>query len=33
MISPEAVKVYETIRNAPKQVNLDLFHQREAGEH
>jgi epsilon-lactone hydrolase len=33
MISPEAVKVYETIRNTPKQVDLDLFHQREAGEH
>src|ERR671915_1488631 len=33
MISPEAVKVYETIRNTPKQVDMDLFHQREAGEH
>ena len=33
LISPEAVKVYETIRNTPKQVDLDLFHQREAGEH
>ena len=33
MISPEAAKVYEVFRNAPKQVDMDLHHQREAGEH
>ena len=33
MISPEAAKVYEVFRNMPKQVEMDLHHQREAGEH
>lgn len=33
MISPEAAKVYDVFRNAPKQVDMDLHHQREAGEH
>ena len=33
MISPEAAKVYEIFRNMPKQVDMDLHHQREAGEH
>lgn len=33
MISPETVKLYDIFRNAPKQVDMDLFHQREAGEH
>ena len=29
MISPKAVKVYDVFRNAPKQVDMDLHHQRE----
>lgn len=33
MESPQARALYAAIRNAPKQVDLDLFHQREAGEH
>jgi hypothetical protein len=32
MASPEAVRLYKIIRNTPKQVDLDLLHQREAGE-
>src|SRR3712207_5021361 len=33
MISPEALKLNEILRNAPKAVDMDLTHQREAGEH
>jgi acetyl esterase/lipase len=33
MISPEALKLNEILRNAPKAVDMDLPHQREAGEH
>lgn len=33
MASPEAIRLYGAIRNTPKQVDMDLFHQREAGEH
>lgn len=31
--NPEAVRLYDILRNTPKQVNMNLFHQREAGEH
>ena len=31
--SPEALQFAETLRNAPKQVYLDLAQRREAGEH
>jgi epsilon-lactone hydrolase len=33
MVSPEALKLNEILRNAPKAVDMDLSHQREAGEH
>ena len=33
MVSPEATKLNELLRNAPKAVDMDLPHQREAGEH
>jgi monoterpene epsilon-lactone hydrolase len=33
MVSPEALKLNEILRNALKAVNMDLAHQREAGEH
>jgi epsilon-lactone hydrolase len=33
MVSPEALKLNELLRNAPKAVDMDLPHQREAGEH
>jgi hypothetical protein len=33
MVSPEAIKLNELLRNAPKVVIMDLPHQREAGEH
>ncbi len=33
MVSPEALKLHEILRNAPKAVDMDLAHQREAGEH
>src|SRR5215203_3264665 len=33
MVSPEALKLTELLRNAPKAVDMDLPHQREAGEH
>lgn len=33
MLSPQAEKLAELYRNMPKQVDLDLVHQREAGEH
>lgn len=33
MVSPGAEKLNEILRNAPKSVDLDLLHQREAGEH
>ena len=33
MVSPEALKLNEILRNAPKAVEMDLPHQREAGEH
>jgi acetyl esterase/lipase len=33
MVSPEALKLNEILRNAPKAVDMDLAHQREAGEH
>jgi monoterpene epsilon-lactone hydrolase len=33
MVSPEALKLNEMLRNAPKAVDMDLPHQREAGEH
>jgi monoterpene epsilon-lactone hydrolase len=32
-VSPEAHKLNELLRNAPKAVDMDLPHQREAGEH
>jgi monoterpene epsilon-lactone hydrolase len=31
--SPEAQKLNDMLRNAPKQVEMDLPHQRQAGEH
>jgi len=33
MVSPEALKLNEILRNGPKAVDMDLTHQREAGEH
>jgi acetyl esterase/lipase len=33
MVSPEALRLNEPLRNAPKAVDTDLPHQREAGEH
>jgi len=33
MVSPEALKLNEILRNAPKAVDMDLPHQRQAGEH
>jgi hypothetical protein len=33
MVSPEALKLNEILRNAPKAVDMDLAHQREAGGH
>ena len=33
MVSPEALKLNEILRNAPKAVDMDLPQQREAGEH
>ena len=33
MVSREALELDELLRNAPKAVNMDLQHQREAGEH
>jgi epsilon-lactone hydrolase len=33
MVSPEAIKLNELLRNAPTAVDMDLPHQREAGEH
>jgi acetyl esterase/lipase len=33
MVSREALKLNEILRNAPKAVDMDLSHQREAGEH
>src|SRR3712207_4577385 len=33
MVSPEALKLNEILRNAPKAVDMDLAHQRQAGEH
>jgi hypothetical protein len=33
MVSPEALKLNEILRNAPKAVDMDLTHQRAAGEH
>ncbi len=33
MVSQEALKLHETLRNAPKAVDMDLPHQRAAGEH
>jgi epsilon-lactone hydrolase len=33
VVSPEALKLNEILRNAPKAVDMDLTHQREAGEH
>lgn len=33
MVSPEALKLNEILRQAPKAVDMDLPHQREAGEH
>ena len=33
MVSPEALKLNEFLRDAPKAVDMDLLHQREAGEH
>jgi acetyl esterase/lipase len=33
MVSREALKLNEILRNAPKTVDMDLTHQREAGEH
>jgi hypothetical protein len=33
MVSPEALKLDEILRNAPKAVDMDLAHQRAAGEH
>ncbi len=31
MISPKAARFYDVFRNAPKQLDMDLHHQREAG--
>ncbi len=28
-----AIRLYDILRNTPKQVNMDPFHHREAGEH
>jgi epsilon-lactone hydrolase len=33
VVSPEALKLNEILRNAPKAVEMDLPHQRGAGEH
>jgi hypothetical protein len=33
MVSPQALKLNEILRNAPKAVNMDHAHQREAGEY
>jgi monoterpene epsilon-lactone hydrolase len=33
MVSQEAFKLHEILRNAPKAVEMDLPHQRAAGEH
>ena len=33
MVSPEALKLNEILRNSPKAVDMDLPHQRAAGEH
>ena len=33
MVSSKALKLNELLRNAPKAVDMDLTHQREAGEH
>ncbi len=33
MVSREALELDELLRNAPKAVDMDLQHQREAGEH
>jgi hypothetical protein len=33
MVSPEALKPNEFLRDAPKAVDMNLLHQREAGEH
>ena len=33
MVSPEARKLNDILRGAPKAVDMDLPHQREAGEH
>ena len=33
MVSQEALKLHEILRNAPKAVDMDLPHQRAAGEH
>ena len=33
VVSPEVLKLNEILRNAPKAVDMDLPHQREAGEH
>ena len=33
MVSPEALKLNDILRDAPKAVDMDLPHQREAGEH
>jgi len=33
MVSPEALKLNEILRNAPKAVDMDIAYQREAGEH
>jgi hypothetical protein len=33
MVSREALKLNEILRKAPKAVDMDLAHQREAGDH
>jgi len=33
MVSQEALKLHEILRNAPKALDMDLPHQRAAGEH
>ncbi len=33
MVSPEALKLNEILRDAPKAVDMNLTHQRDAGEH
>lgn len=33
MVSREALELDELLRKAPKAVDMDLQHQREAGEH